>query len=173
MRNFGDFWNGSTTPGVPLDVPVESTSSLHATEKPGILSRQSMEGTLISSYEEETGFLLMLAGQLVSISVKVGNVGEILELQEGCEGPFEAQEGRCDLPPDPLAEKDLISPGGENLLDFLELRQVPLKLRQGIHGPAILASEKSSLHAICQGPLGTPLQSVPGTNTSCGVQAGT
>ena len=31
---------------------------------------------------------------------------------------------RCDLPGDASAEMGLISPGGENLLDFLELRQV-------------------------------------------------
>ena len=31
---------------------------------------------------------------------------------------------RCDLPGDASADMGLISPGGENLLDFLELRQV-------------------------------------------------
>ena len=38
--------------------------------------------------------------------------------------PFEFPEFRCDEPPDASEEMGLISPGGENLLDFLELRQV-------------------------------------------------
>ena len=37
-----------------------------------------------------------------------------------CSGP----EVRCDEPRDASADMGLISPGGENLLDFLELRQV-------------------------------------------------
>ena len=37
---------------------------------------------------------------------------------------LEVPEGRCDLPGDASAEMGLISRGGENLLDFLELRQV-------------------------------------------------
>ena len=38
--------------------------------------------------------------------------------------PLEVPEFRCDLPRDASAEMGLISRGGENLLDFLELRQV-------------------------------------------------
>ena len=38
--------------------------------------------------------------------------------------PFEFPEFRCDETPDASEEMGLISPGGENLLDFLELRQV-------------------------------------------------
>ena len=38
--------------------------------------------------------------------------------------PFEFAEFRCDEPPDASAEMGLISPGGRNLLDFLDLRQV-------------------------------------------------
>ena len=45
--------------------------------------------------------------------------------------PFEFQEGRCDFPRDAAVEKGLISPGGENLLVFLELWHVPLKLGRG------------------------------------------
>ena len=51
-------------------------------------------------------------------------VGELLELQQGCEGPLEVPDVRCDKPQYASAEMGLISPGGENLLDFLELRQV-------------------------------------------------
>ena len=37
---------------------------------------------------------------------------------------FEFPEFRCDEPPDASEEMGLISPGGENLLDFLELGRV-------------------------------------------------
>ena len=71
--------------------------------------------------------------------------------------PFEVQEGRCDFDQDAAAEKGLISPGRENLLVYLELQQVPLELRRGPQGPALVASGKASLHASSEGPLGIPL----------------
>ena len=43
----------------------------------------------------------------------------------------------------------LISPGGENLLDFLVLRQVPLEFRRGPQGLALVALGKASLHSSC------------------------
>ena len=38
--------------------------------------------------------------------------------------PFEFPEFRCDEPPDASEEMGLISPGGENFLDFLDLGRV-------------------------------------------------
>ena len=70
-------------------------------------------------------------------------------------------------------EKGLISPGGENLLDFLELWQVPLALRWGLQGPICVVSGKASLHASCKGTLGIPLQSVLGPKSLSGAEAGT
>ena len=61
--------------------------------------------------------------------------------------PLEVPEVRCDKPQDASAEMGLISPGGENLLDFLELWQVPLEFRRGPQGPPLVASGKASLHA--------------------------
>ena len=66
----------------------------------------------------------MWAGFLLFFSSGDGYVAELLELQQGCEGPLEVGEVRCDYPRDASAEMGLISLGGENLLDFLELRQV-------------------------------------------------
>ena len=57
--------------------------------------------------------------------------GNFLSCSKDVKDPFEVQEGRCDFPRDATVEKGRISPGGENLLDFLELRQVPLELRWG------------------------------------------
>ena len=52
-------------------------------------------------------------------------VGNFLCCSKGVRDPLEVPEVRCDLPRDASAEMGLISPGGENLLDFLELWQVP------------------------------------------------
>ena len=50
--------------------------------------------------------------------------GDFLSCSKCVEDPLEVPEVSCDLPGDASAEMGLISPGGENLLDFLELRQV-------------------------------------------------
>ena len=56
---------------------------------------------------------------------------------------------------------------------FLELRQVPLELRWGPQGPTRVASRKARRHASCSGPLGIPLQSMPGPKLSSGAETGT
>ena len=50
--------------------------------------------------------------------------GNFLSCSKGVKDPFEVREFKCDYPLVASAEMGLISPGGENLLDFLELRQV-------------------------------------------------
>ena len=85
---------------------------------------------------------------------------------------FEVQGGRGDLPPDSSVEKGFILPGGENLLDFIELHQVPLELRPGPQRPALVSSGKASLHASCHWPLRIPLQLVPGPKSSSRAEAG-
>ena len=50
--------------------------------------------------------------------------GNFLSCSKGVKDPWKVPEFRCDKPRDSSAEMGLISPGGENLLDFLELRQV-------------------------------------------------
>ena len=80
-------------PGVPLAFPVESASSGDATGTPEILSRHTVKGYLVSSYEGEKGLLWMLAGLSCFLSSGDGYVGELLELQQGCEGPFGSSRG--------------------------------------------------------------------------------
>ena len=46
------------------------------------------KGSLLSSYEAETGLLWMWAGLSCFLSSGDGYIGELLELQQGCEGPF-------------------------------------------------------------------------------------
>ena len=93
-------------------------------------------------------------------------LGIFLNYSKSVKDPFKVQEGRYDLPRDASSEKVLMSPGGENHVDFFELQQVPLELRQGHQGPTLVASGKASLHAGCEGTLGIHLQSVLGPKTS-------
>ena len=46
------------------------------------------KGSLLSSKEVETGLLWMWSGLSCFLSSGDGYVGELLELQQGCEGPF-------------------------------------------------------------------------------------
>ena len=50
--------------------------------------------------------------------------GNFLSCSKGVKDPLLIPEVRCDQPRDASAEMGLISPGGENLLDFLELLHV-------------------------------------------------
>ena len=52
------------------------------------------KGSLLSSYEAETGLLWMWAGLSCFLSSGDGYVGELLELQQGCEGPFVSSRGK-------------------------------------------------------------------------------
>ena len=45
------------------------------------------KGSLLSSYEAQTGLLWMWAGLSCFLSSGDGYIGELLELQQGCEGP--------------------------------------------------------------------------------------
>ena len=56
--------------------------------------------------------------------VETGMSVNFLCCSKGVKDPLEVPEVRCDLPRDASAEMGLISPGGDNLPDFLELRQV-------------------------------------------------
>ena len=49
---------------------------------------EAEKGTLISSYAGETGLLLIVVGPSVFLSIGDEYVGKLLELQQGCEGPF-------------------------------------------------------------------------------------
>ena len=67
----------------------------------------------------------------------------------------------------------LISPGGQNLLDFLELRQVLLTYDGDSREPLLCPQEMPVLMRVAPGPLGILLPSIPGPKTLCGSGAGT
>ena len=67
----------------------------------------------------------------------------------------------------------LISPGEENLLDFLELQQVLSTYDGDLKDPLWWPHERPVPMRVTRGPLGIPLPSMTGLKTLCGVGAGT
>ena len=67
----------------------------------------------------------------------------------------------------------LISPGGENLLDFLEMRQVLSKYYGDLKDPLWWPQERPVPMRVARGPLGIPLPSMTGPKILCVVGAGT
>ena len=61
----------------------------------------------------------------------------------------------------------LISLGGENLLDFLELRQVLSTYNGDLRDSLWWPQERPVLMEVARGPLGIPLPSMPGPKTLC------
>ena len=61
----------------------------------------------------------------------------------------------------------LISPGGENLLDFLELRQVLSAYEGDLSDPLWWPQERPVPMRVARGLLGIPLPSMPGPKTVC------
>ena len=62
----------------------------------------------------------------------------------------------------------LISPGGQNLLDFLELHQVLLTYDGDLRDPLWWPQERPVPMRVPRGPLGIPLPSMTGPKTLCG-----
>ena len=70
-------------------------------------------------------------------------------------------------------EMGLISPGGEYLLDFLELRQVLSSYDGDLRHPLWWPQDWPVPIRVARGPLGIPLPSMPRPKTLCGVGGGT
>ena len=68
-------------------------------------------------------------------------------------------------------EMGLISPGGENLLDFLEFRQVLSTYDGDLSDPLWWPQERLVPMRVALGPLGIPLPSMPVPKTLWGVGA--
>ena len=99
--------------------------------------------------------------------------GIFLSCSKGVKDPLEVPEVRCDKPRDASAEMGLISPGGENLLDFLELWQVLSTYDGDFRDPLWWPQERPVPMRVARGPLGIPLPSMPGPKIYCGAGAGT
>ena len=70
-------------------------------------------------------------------------------------------------------EMGLISAGGENLLDFLELGQVLSTYDGYLRDPLSWRQKSPVPKPVARGPLGIPLPLMPGPNTLYGVDDGT
>ena len=67
----------------------------------------------------------------------------------------------------------LISAGGENLLDILELRQVLLTYDGDLKDTLWWPQERPVPVRVARGPVGIPFPTMPGPKTLCGIGAGT
>ena len=67
----------------------------------------------------------------------------------------------------------LISPGGENLLDFVELRKVLSTYYRDLRDPPSGPQDRPVPMEVARGPLGITLPSMPEPKALCGVGAGT
>ena len=115
----------------------------------------------------------MWVGLRASSRVETGMSGNFLSCSKGVKDPLEVPEVRCDYPGDASVEMGIISLRGENLLDFLELRQVPSTYDGAQRDPLWWPQERSVPMGVARGPLGIALPSMPGPKTLCGVGAGT
>ena len=97
-----------------------------------------------------------------SSRVESGMSGNFLSCSKGVKDPLEVPEVRCDYPRDASVEMGIISPRGENLLDFLELRQVPSTYDGALRDPLWWSQERPVPMRVARGPLGIPLPSMPG-----------
>ena len=91
--------------------------------------------------------------------------GNFLSCSKGVKDPLEVPEVRCYKPRVASAEMGLISPGGANILDFLELRQVLSTYDGDLRDPLWWPQERPVPMRVTQGPLGVPLPSMPGPKT--------
>ena len=108
-----------------------------------------------------------------SSRVQTGMSEHFLSYSKGVKDPLEVPEVRCDQHRDASVEMGIISPVGENLLDFLELRQVLSTYDGDLRDPLWWPQERPVPLRSARGPLRIPLQLMPGPKTLCGVGAGT
>ena len=107
-----------------------------------------------------------------SSRVETGMSGNFLSCSKGVKDPLEVPDVRCDLPRAASGEMGLISPGGENLLDFLELRQVLSTYDGALRDPLWWPQERPVPMRVAWGPLGIPLLSMLEPKNLCGVSSG-
>ena len=108
-----------------------------------------------------------------SYRFETGMSGNFLSCSMVVKDPLEVPEVRCDWPRDASAEMGLISPGGENLLDFLELQQVLLTFDGDLRDTLWWPQERPVPKRFPQGPLWIPLPSMPGPKILCAVGVAT
>ena len=99
--------------------------------------------------------------------------GNFLSCSKGVKDPLEVPEFKCDYRLVASAEMGLISPGLENLVNFLELRQVLSTYDGDLRDLFCWPQKRPVPMRVAWGPLGIPLPLMPGPKTLCGAGAGT
>ena len=89
-------------------------------------------------------------------------LGNFLSCRKGVKNPVEVPEVSFDWPRDASAEMGLILPGGENLLDYLELQQVLSTYDGDLRDPLCWPQERPVPMRVGPGPFGIPLPSMTG-----------
>ena len=92
-RNLEDSANGGTTLEFLSPFPWRVPPLEMRRERQEFFPDYAGKGLLLSSLEAETGILWMWAGHSCFLSSGDGYVGELLELQQGCEGTFGSSRG--------------------------------------------------------------------------------
>ena len=93
MRHLGDSGNGGTTLEILSPFLWRAPPLEMRLERREFFPDHRGKGSLLSSYEAETGLLCMWTGLSCFLSSGDGYVGELLELQIWCEGPFGSSRG--------------------------------------------------------------------------------
>ena len=97
-----------------------------------------------------------------SSQVETGMSGNFLSCSKGVKEPLEVPDVRTDYARDASEEMGLISPGGENLLYFLEVRQVLSTYDGDLRDPLRWPQERPVPMRVARWPLGIFLPSIPG-----------
>ena len=108
-----------------------------------------------------------------SSRVETAMSGNFLSCSKGVKDPLEVPDIRCDLPRFASTEMGLISPLGENLLNYLELRLVLSPYDGDLRDLIWWPKERPVPMRVSQGPLGIPRPSRPGPQILCEFGAGT
>ena len=93
LRHLGDSGNGGTTLEFLSPFLWRVPSLEKRLERREFFPEHARIGSLLSSYETEKGLFCMWPGLSFFLSSGDGYVGELLELQQGCEGPFGSSRG--------------------------------------------------------------------------------
>ena len=164
----GVLWEWWHDPGVPLAFPLEgdgnSQNSFPTKQRKDPSSRATRRKRGSSGCGQDPR---------ASSRVETGMSRNFLSCSKGVKDLLEVPEVRCDYPREASAEMGLISPGGQNLLDFLKLRQVLSTYDGDLRDPIWWPQERPIPIRAARGPLGLPLSSMPGPKTLCGGGAGT
>ena len=169
----GGLWEWWHHPGVPLPFLSRAPPLEMRRKRREFFPEHAGKGSLRRARRRKRGSSGCGRDSPASSLLETSMSGNFLSCKNGVKDPLEVPEVRCEYPRNASAEMVLVSPGGENLLDFLELRQVLSTYDGDPRDPLWWPQERPVPMRLARGPLGIPLPSKSGPKTLCGVGAGT